>query len=56
MKRPAKVTAIGATPGLKRTEAKSGQIYYFQDGKRIPAAKGSKEYVKQNFNTIDPER
>jgi len=41
---------------LKRTEAKSGQIYYFEGGKRIPAARGAKQYVRQNFDTIDPDR
>lgn len=46
----------GGPTGIKRTEAKSGQIYYFEGGKRIPAAKGAKQYVRQNFSTIDPDR
>jgi hypothetical protein len=46
----------GGPTGIKRTEAKSGQIYYFEGGKRIPAARGAKQYVRQNFDTIDPDR
>ena len=40
---------------VKRTIAKSGQIYYFEAGKRIPAAKGATKWVKQNYGKANPK-
>lgn len=41
-----------ASAQIKRTVASSGQVYYFQGGKRIPAAKAATKWVKQNFDSI----
>ena len=41
---------------IKRTVASSGQVYYFQGGKRIPAAKAVTKWVKQNFDSIQRSR
>jgi len=38
---------------VKRTVARSGQIYYFEAGKRIPAAKGATKWVKENFSKAE---
>ena len=44
--------------GLKRVEARSGQTYYFENGKRINAKTGAKKYVARFFEqikTLSPE-
>lgn len=41
----------GSAP-IKRTVARSGQVYYFQGGKRLPAAKAASKWVKDNFSAI----
>lgn len=38
--------------GLKRVEARNGQTYYFEDGKRINAKTGAKKYVARFFEQI----
>lgn len=38
--------------GIKRVEARNGQTYYFQDGKRINAKTGAKKYVARFFDQI----
>ena len=40
---------------VKRTIAKSGQIYYFEAGKRIKAAKGATKWVNQNYGKANPK-
>ena len=42
-----------ASAKIKRTVASSGQVYYFQGGKRIPAAKAVTKWVRQNFDAIE---
>lgn len=39
---------------IKRTVASSGQVYYFQGGKRVAAAKAASKWVKENFSSISP--
>jgi len=39
---------------IKRTVASSGQVYYFQGGKRVAAAKAASRWVKENFSSISP--
>lgn len=39
---------------IKRTVASSGQVYYFQSGKRVSAAKAASKWVKENFSSISP--
>lgn len=44
--------------GLKRVETRSGQTYYFENGKRINAKTGAKKYVARFFEqikTLSPE-
>lgn len=41
---------------VKRITAKSGQIYYFKNGKRISEKKGASEFVKTFFSQIDPAK
>lgn len=44
--------------GLKRVETRSGQTYYFENGKRINAKTGAKKYVARFFDqikTLSPE-
>lgn len=41
---------------VKRITAKSGQIYYFKNGKRISEKKGASEFVKTFFSQIDPTK
>lgn len=41
---------------LKRIVAKSGQIYYYKNGKRISEKKGASEFVRTYFSQIDPNK
>lgn len=43
---------IDLSKGIKRVEAKSGQTYYFENGKRINARSGAKKYVARFFEQI----
>ena len=48
----------GSAKGLKRVETRSGQTYYFENGKRINAKTGAKKYVARFFEqikTLSPE-